>query len=163
MKLETILSLAVPFLGCKKNLVEAKNFVPKVGTNGAEGASGATGYRAMRKRWPVLPQKNGRNKPFCELGKLLDALARSRGVHGPYNISHHIESVSGHTMSGQAVSKSLYGNSRPKRGFIAAFADAFELTLQERIELAWVYAYDFPMPQEGKVPHDSRRLYTSPT
>ena len=68
-------------------------------------------------------------------------------------------------MSGQAVSKCLYGNSRPKRGFIAAFADTFELTLQERIELAWLYAYGFPMPQEeeGKVPHDSRRLYPSPT
>jgi hypothetical protein len=37
----------------------------------------------------------------------------------------------------------LYGRSIPKREFIEAFAEAFELTLQERGELAWVYTYGF--------------------
>jgi hypothetical protein len=44
------------------------------------------------------------------------------------------------------VSKYLYGKSRPKPEFVEAFADAFRLTLQERMELAWSYAYDFRLP-----------------
>ncbi len=36
----------------------------------------------------------------------------------------------------------MYGRSFPKREFIEAFAEAFELTPQERGKLAWVYAYD---------------------
>lgn len=33
---------------------------------------------------------NGKNKPYCQLGKELDALARSRDVRGPYNIAHYL-------------------------------------------------------------------------
>jgi hypothetical protein len=33
-----------------------------------------------------LVRVSARNKPYCELGKLLDALARSRDVRGSYNI-----------------------------------------------------------------------------
>jgi hypothetical protein len=36
----------------------------------------------------------------------------------------------------------MYGRSFPNREFIAAFAEAFELSPQERGRLAWVYAYD---------------------
>jgi hypothetical protein len=104
-----------------------------------------------------------KNKLYSELGKVFDVLARSRDVQGPYNIAHHIESVTGHSVSGQAVSKCLYGKSRPKQGFIAAFADAFELTPQERIELAWVYAYGFPMPQHKELPPQVARIYASPS
>ncbi len=86
---------------------------------------------------------NGKNKPYSELGKLLDALARSRDVRGPYNIALHLNSVTGQNVSGQAVSKYLYGKYVPKQAFIRAFADAFELTPQERSELAWVYVYGF--------------------
>jgi transcriptional regulator with XRE-family HTH domain len=103
-----------------------------------------------------------KNKPYSEFGKVLDALAQSRGVEGPYNITHHIESVTAHGVSGQALSKYLYGKSQPKQRFIKAFADAFELTPQEQIELAWVYAYGFPMPQheeEEELPTYDGRLY----
>ena len=33
---------------------------------------------------------NGKNKPYCQLGKELDALARSREIRGPYNIAHYL-------------------------------------------------------------------------
>ncbi len=53
----------------------------------------------------------GRSKPYCELGKLLDALARHRDVRGPYNLATHLKDVVGYEVSGQAVSKYLYGHS----------------------------------------------------
>ena len=39
------------------------------------------------------------------------------------------------------MSKYMYGETLPKPKFIEAFAEAFELTGQERVELAWAYAY----------------------
>ncbi len=82
------------------------------------------------------------NKPYCELGKLLDVLARSRDVRGSYNIAKHLTDLTNYEVSGQSVSKYLFGNNQPKQAFIVAFfADAFELTAQERAELAWTYAY----------------------
>jgi hypothetical protein len=84
---------------------------------------------------------NGKNKSYGELGKLLDALARERDVRGPYNIAHHLEEVVGYSVSGQGISKYMYGESLPKAKFVEAFAEAFELTAQERVELAWAYAY----------------------
>ena len=89
----------------------------------------------------------GKNNPYSELGKLLDALARSRDVRGPYDIALHVKSVAGHYVSGQAVSKYLYGEYLPKHAFIEAFADSFELTLQERTDLAWSYTYGFRFPR----------------
>ena len=82
------------------------------------------------------------HKRYCELGKMLDALARERDVRGPYNIAYHIENVTGYKVSGQVLSKYLYGESVPKREFVRAFTEAFKLTPRERSELAWVYSYD---------------------
>ena len=84
------------------------------------------------------------NKPrrYSELGKVLDNLARKRDVRGPYNIANHVKNATGYEASGQVLSKYLYGEYVPKREFVKAFAEAFELTMQERGELAWVYAYD---------------------
>ncbi len=82
-------------------------------------------------------------KPYCELGKLLDTLARSRDIRGPYNIAAYLSEVTEHEVSGQSVSKYLFGINEPKQAFIVAFADAFELTEQERLELAWAYAFGF--------------------
>src|SRR5215208_1334687 len=67
---------------------------------------------------------NAKNKPYCQLGKELDALARSRDVRGPYNIAHYLRDVAGYEVSGQAVSKYLYGEYLPKHALIAAFTDA---------------------------------------
>jgi hypothetical protein len=88
------------------------------------------------------------HKRYCELGKMLDALARERDVRGPYNIANHIENVTGYEVSGQVLSKYLYGESVPKREFVRAFAEAFKLAAQERSELAWVYSYDSRPKQE---------------
>ena len=84
------------------------------------------------------------NKPrrYSELGKMLDDLARERDVRGPYNIANHVKNATGYEASGQVLSKYLYGEYVPKREFVSAFAEAFELNVQERGELAWVYAYD---------------------
>ena len=91
-------------------------------------------------------ETNSKNKPYSELGKLLDALARSRDVRGPYNIAKYLGDITRHEVSGQSISKYLFGTNEPKRAFIVAFADSFELTGQERAYLAWVYAYGSPTP-----------------
>ncbi len=90
-------------------------------------------------------------EPYSELGRLLDSLARERDVRGPYNIAAYIKSVTGYKVSGQAVSKYLHGDALPRQAFVKAFADVFELTLQERSELAWVYTYGFRPNGENHV------------
>ncbi len=92
---------------------------------------------------------NGKNKPYCQLGKELDALARSRDVRGPYNIAHYLRDVAGYEVSGQVVSKHLYGKYSPKHAFIAAFTDAFSLAPEVRRKLAWVYTYGQFSPGRG--------------
>ena len=84
---------------------------------------------------------DGKDQSYSELGKLLDSLACSRGVCGPYSVARYLVSIDGYVVSGQAISKYLVGAYLPKHSFIEAFADAFELTAQERNELAWVYTY----------------------
>ncbi len=83
-----------------------------------------------------------KDKPYSELGKMLDDLARNRDVRGPYNIAQYVQSLTGYEASGQAISQYMYGRFFPKREFIEAFTEAFGLTPQERGRLAWVYAYD---------------------
>ena len=88
----------------------------------------------------------GKSNPYCELGKLLDSLARDHDVRGPYNIASYVENTTGYEVIGQVVSKYLYGHIQPKPEFVQAFAEAFKLTPQERAELAWGYAYGFRLP-----------------
>jgi hypothetical protein len=83
----------------------------------------------------------GRFKPYSELGKVLGSLARRRHVRGPYNIAWRVREITDYKVSGQMVSIYLYGQSLSRRVFIGAFCDAFELTEQERSELAWTYTY----------------------
>ena len=84
---------------------------------------------------------SGKRRLYCELGKMLDALARSRDVRGPYNIASYLKDVAGFEASGQAVSKYLYGELWPKHAFIGAFTEALNLTSEERGKFAWVYTY----------------------
>ena len=93
---------------------------------------------------------NFKTKPYSELGKMLDALARERDIRGPYEMSRSLRGVAGYEITGQALSKYLYGKSSPKPAFVKAFADAFELTAQERAVLAWTYTY-------GSKPRDEER------
>jgi hypothetical protein len=114
---------------------------------GAEEASGfVLGKSRIAKAAPTCSHKeeamNAKDKPYSELGKMLDDLARERDVRGPYNIAQYVQSLTGYEVSGQVVSQYMYGKSVPKREFIKAFAGAFELTPRERGKLAWVYAYD---------------------
>lgn len=81
------------------------------------------------------------DKPYRELGKLMDDMARKRDVRGPYNIARWVTSATGYKVTGQAVSRYFYGESWPKPGFVSAFARAFELTKEERDTLAWLYTY----------------------
>jgi hypothetical protein len=114
---------------------------------GAEKSSGfVLGKSRIVKAAPTCSYKeeamNAKDKPYCELGKMLDDLARERDVRGPYNIAQYVQSLTGYEVSGQMVSQYMYGRSFPKREFIKAFAEAFELTPQARGRLAWVYAFD---------------------
>jgi hypothetical protein len=85
---------------------------------------------------------------YSELGKLLDNLARDRAVRGPYNIAAYLKDAADYEVSGQAISKYLYGHSKPKQEFVEVFADAFRLTPQERAELAWRYTYGSALPSD---------------
>jgi hypothetical protein len=98
----------------------------------------------------IRVEGNGKSEPYSQLGKILDDLARRRDVRGPYNIARHVMSVSSYEASGQAVSKYMYGKSLPKPAFIKAFAQTFELTPQEQVELAWVYAYGSHLRTEDR-------------
>ncbi len=90
----------------------------------------------------------GKSKPYCELGKLLDNLARDRAVRGPFSIAAYLKDAGDYEVSGQTISKYLYGHSQPKQEFVGVFADAFRLTPQERAKLAWSYAYGSPLPSD---------------
>jgi hypothetical protein len=80
-------------------------------------------------------------KPYTELGKVLDAMARERDVRGPYAIAKRVEEVSGHRVTGQAISRYFHDGVRPIPAFMNAFATAFDLTEEECDELAWIYTY----------------------
>src|SRR5215204_4215973 len=96
---------------------------------------------------------NGKNKPYCQLSKELDALARSHDIRGPYNIAHYFRDVAGYEVSGQAVSTYLYGEYLPKHAFIAAFTNTISLSPETRRKLARVYTYGrFPQAEEDKDP-----------
>ena len=94
---------------------------------------------------------NSKSRPYRELVRTLDTLARSRDVREPYNIAYYLKEVAGYEVSGQAVSKYLYGELWPKHAFIGAFTEALNLTSEERLKLAWVYTYGlFPETDEDK-------------
>jgi hypothetical protein len=105
----------------------------------------------------------GKHKPYSELGKLLDTLARERAVREPYNIAYHLEEEMGYKVSGQGMSKYMYGHSLPKPKFLEVFAEAFQLSVQERMGLAWAYAYgsrlDLSMLVDGQSKARERALH----
>ena len=78
---------------------------------------------------------------YSELGEMLDAIARQRNVRGPYSVARWITDTTGYRVSGQAVSGHFYGVRYPRPSFITAFAEAFDLSLEERDKLAWLYTY----------------------
>ncbi len=103
------------------------------------------------------------HKQYSKLGDMLDDLACERNVRGPYNIAKHVKNVTGYEVSGQVLSKYMYGEYVPKREFVKAFTEAFDLTARERSELAWVYTYDSPPKQERLAIVELRRSTDSVT
>lgn len=107
----------------------------------------------------------GNGADYSPLGDVLDRLARRRNVRGPYSVRTYMErrmAELGYDPNdeegerfvprGQTVSKYFYGQARridPR--FIPAFAEAFELTEEEREELAWVHAYGFPVAMNPRL------------
>jgi hypothetical protein len=81
------------------------------------------------------------DRNYSELGELLDTIACKRNVRGPYLVAKHLTDATGCQMSGQEVSRLLYGESYPRPSFIAAFAQAFGLSIEERDRLAFLYTY----------------------
>jgi hypothetical protein len=81
-------------------------------------------------------------KAYCELGKVLDILARKRDVRGPYSIARQINTGAEYKVSGQTISRYLYGSIRPSPNFIKAFVQAFELSKEESDKLARFYTYE---------------------
>jgi allantoicase len=90
---------------------------------------------------------------YSELGQLLDAIACRRNVHGPCAVAKRITDVGGSQVSGQEVSRCFFsGTYWTTPSFIAAFANAFELSIEERDRLAWLYTYGEELEDESQSP-----------
>lgn len=53
------------------------------------------------------------SRRYSALGEVIDELARKRNVRGPHAIANHMKSRLGEAPTGAAVSKWMYGDSRP--------------------------------------------------
>ena len=91
---------------------------------------------------------NSSGETYSELGKMLDSMARKRNVRGPYVVAKHVTDATGYRVSGQGVSRLFYGENYPRPSFIAAFAEAFKLSIEERDRLAWLYTYGEELENE---------------
>lgn len=81
-------------------------------------------------------------KPYSDLGKVMDALARKRDVRGPYNVGKFVREKTGTgPRSGSAWSQIFYGESHPQPKTMRAFTEAFELTDEEVGALARAYMF----------------------
>jgi hypothetical protein len=79
---------------------------------------------------------------YTELGTVLDELARARNVRGPHRIARYIQDKMGEGIGGSAWQQIFVGSTKtPERKNIQLFADAFDLTPEERARLAWAYTY----------------------
>jgi hypothetical protein len=88
-------------------------------------------------------------KPYSPLGEVMDDLARKRHVQGPHRICNRLIAWFGEDAapSGVSVSKWMHGESHPNWRWIAMFAEAFELTTEEKVRLAWAYAFRNEYPK----------------
>ena len=90
---------------------------------------------------------NGR--PYSALGEVIDELARKRNVRGPYPIANYMKAHLGEAPTGWAVSKWMYGDSRPTRENMQRFSDAFELSKREKVTLAFAFTYGQQPPEDA--------------
>jgi hypothetical protein len=87
-------------------------------------------------------------RPYSALGEVLDEMARKRNVRGPNRIANYMKARVGEAPTGTAVSKWLYGDSRPTRENMQKFADAFELSKREKITLSFAFTYGQQPPED---------------
>ncbi len=90
---------------------------------------------------------NGR--PYSALGEVIDELARKRNVRGPQRIANYMKARLGEAPTGAAVSKWVHGDSRPTRENMQRFADAFELSDEEKITLSFAFTYGQQPPEDA--------------
>jgi hypothetical protein len=85
---------------------------------------------------------SGVGKEYTELGNVIDQLARTRNVRGPYNISKYIRTQLGRGINGSAWSQIMHGQTKDaRRENMRDFALAFELDAQERRLLANAFLF----------------------
>ena len=113
---------------------------------------GASPWRRPRerRRAPVVAmviRVSGR--PYSALGEVMDELARKRNVRGPTRIANYMKARLGEAPTGVAVSKWMYGDSRPTRENVQRFSDAFELSKGERITLSFAFTYGQEKPEQA--------------
>ena len=80
-------------------------------------------------------------KPYSELGKRLDELARSRDVRGPKAIAEYVREKIGEGPGRSAWGQILYGEIRPTTKTMRQFIEAFELDEEQAAALALLYVY----------------------
>ena len=80
-------------------------------------------------------------RPYAELGKKLDAIARARDVRGAKAIAEHVRSATGEGPGRSAWSQILLGDIRPTPKNMALFRKAFDLTDEEEVSVAMEYTF----------------------
>lgn len=80
-------------------------------------------------------------RPYAELGKKMDAIARSRNVRGAKAISEYVRSKTGNGPGRSAWSQILLGDIRPTPRNMALFRRAFDLTDEEEVSVAMEYTF----------------------
>lgn len=81
-------------------------------------------------------------RPYSDLGQVMDDLARTRNIRGPYNVRNFVRAKTGEgPRSGSAWSQIFYGESHPMPKTMQAFTQAFELTEEEVDALSRAYMF----------------------
>jgi hypothetical protein len=71
----------------------------------------------------------------------MDELARQRNVRGPHRIANYAKKHIPEFPSGTSVAKWMYGDAVPNVENLRRFAEAFELSEEEKMRLALAHTY----------------------
>ena len=81
------------------------------------------------------------DKPYGQLGAVLDEIARRRNVRGPYRLGRYIVEQTGEGPGGSHWSQIYYGQKDPSPKAMKRFALAMDLTKGEEEKLATAYLF----------------------
>lgn len=86
-------------------------------------------------------------RPYSPLGEVIMDIAAKKNIRRAKSIENYMRKKMGRAPSNVAISKWLYGDSRPdpKNGYLELFADAFEATPEERVRLAYADTFRCPI------------------